>query len=161
MIKPIKLWPDPILLEPTVNWEIGKSQFNLDEIEKDLIDTLIHTRAYGLAANQIGYKLRVMAINTQDDGQIRIMYNPIILSTSSDKQDAAEGCLSFPKIRLKIARSSSVEVKWQDKLNYTHSRIFKDIDARCILHEIDHLDGKVFKDYVSNLKFNYAQKMAK
>lgn len=161
MIKNILLWPHPLLLTTTVEWNHQSPQINYDQLEKDLIETLIYEKALGLAANQIGIPYRVLAINTQDDKSIRIMYNPVILSKSDDTNLSDEGCLSFPKIRLEIPRNNTLEVSWRDKLNYVHSRKFTGVDARCILHEIDHLDGKVFKQYVSNLKFNHALRQAK
>lgn len=161
MIKKILHWPDPFLLKPTIEWNHRSPQIDCDLLEKDLIDTIIQEKALGLAANQIGIPYRVLAINTQDDNSIRIMYNPTLISKSTELEESSEGCLSFPKIILKIPRNTSVEVSWRDKLNYVHSRKFTGIDARCILHEIDHLDGIVFKQYVSNLKFNQAQKQAK
>ena len=161
MIKKILFWPDPLLLTPTSEWDHQKPQIDYNQLEKDLVETLLHENALGLAANQIGVPYRVLAINTQDDKSIRIMYNPVILDKSIDVNLSDEGCLSFPKIRLEIPRNNSVEVRWRDKLNYVHSRKFSGLDARCILHEIDHLDGKVFKQYVSNLKFNHALRQAK
>lgn len=161
MIKPIRIWPDPILLTPTNLWDHQNPQIECEQLEKDLTDTLLAENALGLAANQIGVQYRILAINTQDDNNIRIMYNPVILFESKEDELSYEGCLSFPKIRLEIPRSNYVEVSWRDKLNYVHSRRFTGIDARCILHEIDHLNGIVFKQYVSNLKFNHALKQAK
>lgn len=161
MIKKILLWPDPFLLSPTKEWNNQNPQIDYDQLEKDLIETLLFEKALGLAANQIGIPYRVLVINTQDDNSIRVMYNPTIISKSDDISLSSEGCLSFPKIRLDIPRNNNVEVQWRDKLNYAHSRLFQGIDARCILHEIDHLDGKVFKQYVSNLKFNHALRQIK
>lgn len=158
MIKTVLKWPDPFLLKPTTDWDHQTPQLDTHQLEQDLIDTLIANKALGLAANQIGIPFRVIAINTQDDKSIRVMYNPMIILKSNETSMDFEGCLSFPKIRLEIPRNLLVAVSWRDKLNYVHSREFKNIDARCILHELDHLDGIVFKKYVSNLKFNHAQR---
>ena len=161
MIRPIRFWPDPILLTATTIWDLQDPPLDTKQIEQDLVDTLLHENALGLAANQIGIPYRVLAINTQDDNCIRIMYNPSVISKSQETNLANEGCLSFKRLKLEIIRNNIVEVAWRDKLNYTHSRRFTGIDARCILHEIDHLDGIVFKTYVSNLKFNHAQRQIK
>ncbi len=161
MIRPVLFWPDPILLTATQLWDVQNPVSDPLQLEKDLTDTLINENALGLAANQIGIPYRVLAINTQDDNCIRIMYNPVIITKSQETNLAAEGCLSFGKLRLEIERNNTVEVTWRDKLNYIHSKQFTGIDARCILHEIDHLDGIVFKKYVSNLKFNHAQRQIK
>jgi peptide deformylase len=156
MIKPIVKWPDPVLLSPTKSWDFTNPPIDYLDLEQDLIDTLIDQKGLGLAANQIGLALRVLAIHIQKDNHIRIMYNPEILYHDPDSELNWEGCLSFPKLRLQIERPKSVTVRWQDKHQYIHSIDLSDIDARCILHEIDHLNGKVFKDYVSDLKFRRA-----
>jgi peptide deformylase len=89
------------------------------------------------------------------------MFNPKLLSISQDLFDADEGCLSFPGVMLKISRPKTVEVGWQDMQQNAYTADFTDIDAKCFLHELDHLDGRVFKDYVSELKFQRAVSKAK
>ena len=156
MIKPVLVWPDPILLTATKSWDFYNPPMNYWDLENDLRDTLLGQSALGLAANQIGIQFRVLAINTQKDNTIRIMYNPEILYTDSNLEEGQEGCLSFPKLRLEIERPKTVTVRWLDHFQYVHSMDLTGIDARCILHEIDHLNGKVFKDYVSDLRFRRA-----
>lgn len=156
MIKPIVCWPDPFLLNRTKAWDFGNPPLNYDELEQDLKDTLQHEKGLGLAANQIGIPYRVLAIDIQQNPGVRIMYNPEILYFGQDLVESKEGCLSFPGIRLDIKRRKNVTIRWLDRHNYTHSMDLTGIDARCILHEIDHLNGIVFKNYVSELKFRRA-----
>jgi peptide deformylase len=120
--------------------------------------------ALGLAANQIGISYRVLAMNVQNGiyaGQQLVLVNPDISKLSEDLWEHREGCLSFPRVELAIARPRYVYARWRDLAGAEHSTVFSDLDAKCFLHEIDHLDGKVFKDYVSDLKFQMAVKKAK
>jgi peptide deformylase len=120
--------------------------------------------ALGLAANQIGISYRVIAMNIQNGvfaGQQLVLVNPEIHKLSGDFWEHREGCLSFPRVDLTITRSKYVYARWRDIEGAEHSTVFSEIDAKCFLHEVDHLDGKVFKDYVSDLKFMLAAKKAK
>jgi peptide deformylase len=156
MIKSVVKWPDPVLLTPTKPWNFYNPPFDYLELEQDLKDTLLEQNGLGLAANQIGIPYRVLAINVQKDNNLRIMYNPEILYIGSELATEWEGCLSFPKLRLEISRPKSVTLRWLDHYQFIHSMDLENIDARCILHEIDHLNGKVFKEYVSDLRFRKA-----
>ena len=119
--------------------------------------------ALGLAANQIGISYRVIAMNVQNGvyaGQQLVLVNPDINKLSEEFWEHREGCLSFPKVDLTITRPKYVYARWRDIEGGEHSTVFGEIDAKCFLHEIDHLDGKVFKDYVSDLRFMLAVKKA-
>jgi len=160
MILPIKKWPDPFLLKPCRPWDFENPPSGLRRfIEQDLIDTMMSEGALGLAANQVGIDYRVVAMNVQHGkyaGQQIVMFNPVVPGKSVDLWEHDEGCLSFPGVLLKIARPKMVDVQWYDITGKQYETEFTDIDAKCILHEIDHLDGRVFKDYVSDLKFQTA-----
>jgi peptide deformylase len=160
MILPILKWPDPVLLKTCQSWDFKNPPLGLQRfIEKDLIDTMMSENALGLAANQVGITYRVIAMNVQDGqyaGQQIVMLNPTIDKVSDDLWEATEGCLSFPRVELTIARPRHVYACWYNIAGELHSTVFANIDAKCILHEIDHLDGRVFKDYVSDLKYQTA-----
>ncbi len=120
--------------------------------------------ALGLAANQIGISYRVIAMNVQNGvfaGQQLVLVNPDINKLSEELWEHREGCLSFPRIDLTITRPKYVYARWRDIEGAEHGTVFSELDAKCFLHEVDHLDGKVFKDYVSDLKFMLAAKKAK
>jgi len=128
-------------------------------IERDLVDTMLAENAAGLAANQVGIPYRVMAMNVQAGefaGQQVVMYNPALGSVATDLDEHNEGCLSFPGVWLAIPRPNSVDASWQDQAGMLHSSTFTGIDARCFLHEMEHLAGHVFKEHVSDLKFTRA-----
>ena len=133
---------------------------SITTIEQNLIDTMMGENALGLAANQIGIPYRVFAIHIQQNGQILVMFNPEIVSTSTETWMAPEGCLSFPNIELMISRPKTVVGAWHDAQGDYHEREFREIDAKCFLHELDHLNGRIFKDLVSDLKFQRAKAKA-
>jgi peptide deformylase len=160
MILPIKKWPDPVLIKPCQPWNFNNPPLGLQRaIEQDLIDTMLSENALGLAANQVGVCYRVIAMNVQTGeyaGQQIVMFNPTVDKQADELWEATEGCLSFPRVELTIARPKYVYACWYDITGKLHSTVFNTIDAKCILHEIDHLDGRVFKDYVSDLKYQTA-----
>lgn len=158
MIRPLRFWPEPILLTPTRPWDFGNCDLDHRELETDMFDTLQHHRALGLAANQIGLPLRVFVMHSQTNSEYRVFYNPEILNQDSETVDSGEGCLSFPKTILKISRPKFIQAQWQNSNGEICQGQFVDIDARCFCHELEHLNGQVFKDHVSDLKFRKAYK---
>lgn len=125
---------------------------------------MMSQQALGLAANQVGIPYRVMAMNVQAGeyaGQQIVMYNPVTLVKSMDLWEHDEGCLSFPGVLLKIARHKMVDAQWCDITGNPYQTTFTDMDAKCFLHEIDHLNGRVFKEYVSDLKYQRALKKSR
>lgn len=161
MILQIRTWPDPILLKSCESWNHDSPPMDYRDLEQNLFETLTSNGAIGLAANQVGYSFRVMLIHSQEYNEYITMYNPEVISTSTELWDHEEGCLSFPGIGLKIARSKTINVNWTDAQNNKYSRTFSKLDAKCVLHELDHLNGIVFKSYVSDLKFLLAKKKSK
>jgi peptide deformylase len=156
MILPIKIWPDPVLLTKCQPWDFENPPLVVDFLMADMIETMAKSGGIGLAANQVGILYRVIAMHVQETEEYITLFNPEIVSKSELQHIAMEGCLSFPKVILNISRPKTVTVKFADHLRREYTRTFSDIDATCVLHEIDHLDGKTFKDYVSPLKFSRA-----
>lgn len=153
----IKRWPDPILLTPCQSWNFENPPLEISRtLTLDLLMTMTDENGIGLAANQIGISYRVVAIHIQETQEKIVMFNPEITEVSEELWEHPEGCLSFPKVELTISRPRYVTVRYQDENSVWHTKKLKDIDAKCIQHEIDHLDGKTFKDYVSVLKFGRA-----
>lgn len=162
MILKIKKWPDPVLLASCQSWDFNNPPQELNRfLVNDLLETLNHYEAYGLAANQVGVPYRVMAINISRSLGITVMFNPEIVSISEEQYKNLEGCLSFPNTFLDISRPKTVEARWQDINGIYHTETLEDMDAKCFLHELDHLNGITFKDHVSQLKFDMAKKKAK
>ncbi len=132
-----------------------------DQLEKDLIETMISSNGIGLAANQVGILKRVFAIKLQNHPEIKqplAMFNPSVISQSKEEDLGEEGCLSFPDLYLYVNRPNTIEAEYFDKSGKKCIITLSDIDARCFLHELDHLNGVCFTDKVSKLKLDLALK---
>ena len=161
MMMKIVRWPDPVLMKPCEPWDFENPPAQIDFLMSEMIETMAKSGGIGLAANQVGISTRLMAMHVQETGEYMVLFNPELVSVSELKYIAMEGCLSFPSVLLDICRSREVTVKYQDHREQEHTRVFKDIDAKCFLHELDHLNGKTFKEYVSQLRYDMAAKRAK
>jgi peptide deformylase len=112
-----------------------------------MLSTLKAHKALGLAANQVGKHIRIIALATPEFQGI--MYNPEILEKSEEIFNLKEGCLSMKgKFVDTNARSKTIKVKWQDKSGEYKEQEFTDLTSVVVQHEIDHLDGKLMSDYV-------------
>jgi peptide deformylase len=154
-------WPDPVLLKRCEEWNFDDPPVQADFLMADMIETMAKSGGIGLAANQVGVSYRVITMHIQETDEYIAMFNPEIVSISEHMYVAREGCLSFPRVMLDIERPKTVEATWVDRMGNNHNRTFSDIDAKCFLHEIDHLNGVTFKDHISQLKFDMAVKRAK
>lgn len=154
-------WPDPVLMKPCEPWDFENPPALVDFLMSEMIETMAKSGGIGLAANQVGISTRLMAMHVQETDEYITLFNPEVVSTSELQYVAMEGCLSFPGITLDIGRSREVTVRYQDHLGREYTRVFKDIDAKCFLHELDHLNGKTFREYVSQLRYDMAVKRSK
>jgi peptide deformylase len=116
-----------------------------------MFSVMFDNKGLGLAAPQVGKSLRVIVVDVPPNFS-GVMVNPEICSFSTIEEVGREGCLSFPGIYLDIKRSSSIFVKYQDLRGQLHQLSTDGLLARCIIHEIDHLNGEVFidKEYIRN-----------
>lgn len=113
-----------------------------------MMTTMKSYKAVGLAANQVGYSLCIIAIDTPDFSGI--MFNPEILERSEEKYRYTEGCLSIKNTYLNLEiRSKTIKVKWQNKDGSYNEKEFNDLTSVVIQHEVDHLLGRTMKDYDS------------
>jgi len=128
-------------------------------LEKLLVDNMLANNGIGLAANQMGIETRVFAM-----GHIKLpklaqaFFNPMVVANTEDLVELEEGCLSFPNIYVKINRPRKIRARWQDRTGAWQESEFEDYQCRCFLHELDHLEGIVFQDRVSTLKWALAVK---
>lgn len=132
-----------------------KSNTKINDLICDMIDTLKLTSGVGLAAPQVGVSKRLIIIKDMDNiGAFFEMINPEIVWTSFDKQFELEGCLSIlgednKPIHKRVPRYKRIRVKWEDKEGNLHEELIKNpLKSRIIQHEIDHLNGKLFIDYL-------------
>lgn len=119
-----------------------------------MFETMYESRGVGLAATQVDVHRRLFVADCADDGQPPaplVFINPVILDARG-QIESEEGCLSIPGVNDKVPRAQSVRVRAQNLAGDTFERSADGLLAVCIQHEIDHLDGKLFIDYLSPLK---------
>ncbi len=150
---PILLYPDPALRE--VCQSVEEIDDRIRTLAADMVETVHAAPGVGLAASQVGERVRLIVIDLslgEDSSQLHVLVNPEIVSTEGEEVEASEGCLSFPDIFEIIKRPERVRVR---ALNLEGKEIFlngQDRLGRVLLHEIEHLDGKLFVDRLSRLK---------
>ena len=162
-MKKILFVPHPILRQKALDLKSIEKEDIL--IAEEMKEVMLNASGLGLAANQIGYLKKIITINIEDKKNNfetnYILFNPKILSYSKDKIKMEEGCLSIPQQYADIERSSEIEVEYINYKKKLIKRKVKGIEARVLQHEIDHLSGKLFIDYLSSLKRNFLIKKIK
>ncbi|MGY1671384.1 peptide deformylase [Geodermatophilus sp. SYSU D00710] len=141
-IRPIRELGDPVLRTPAD--EVRAFDKELAALVRDLVETVDHPGRAGLAAPQIGVSARVFSYNV--DGEIGHLVNPRIVELSEETQDGDEGCLSIPGIWAPTVRAMHAVVEGFDVHGEPLRLSGSGLMARCLQHEVDHLDGKVFLD---------------
>ncbi len=170
MILPIVAYGHPVLRK--VCAEITPDFPNLTKLINDMWDTMYGSNGVGLAAPQINKDVRLFVIDSaqmfakdeeeEDEeeeesfpdspGIKQVFINAHIVELNGEEWSYNEGCLSIPKIREDIYRQESVTIEFEDENFELHTKIFNGITARIILHEYDHIEGKLFIDHISLLK---------
>lgn len=146
-VRPIIYDPDPILYKKC--HPVTKFDKKLGNILTDMTQTMLDANGVGLAGPQIGYMRRVcVVLDTLDNDRIIEMVNPEVVETEGE-QTGSEGCLSFPNKFGMVTRPRIVTVRAQDRNGEWFTVKSKDLTARAFLHEIDHLDGHVFTEKVT------------
>ncbi|MEC0229254.1 MULTISPECIES: peptide deformylase [Paenibacillus] len=136
--------PDPVLREKAIT--VTKFNSNLHKLLNDMADTMYEAEGVGLAAPQIGILKRVIVMDCgEEHGGLIEMVNPEVV-TSDGEQIGAEGCLSIPGLRGDVTRPLNVTAKGQDRNGNPIEVTGTELLARCIFHEIDHLNGILFTD---------------
>ena len=147
---PILRFPDERLR--TVAKPVTVFDAALRQLVADMAETMYEAPGIGLAATQVNVHQRVVVIDvSEDQTALQVFINPVIESVSG-MQTYEEGCLSVPGIYDKVDRPSEVRVRYQDLEGKAQALATGDLLAICIQHEIDHLNGKVFVDHLSQLK---------
>ena len=146
----IRLWPDPVLSVPCA--PADPSDPELSALVEDLFDSMYAAKGRGLAAPQIGVSTSVFVVDvTWKEGprDPRVFINPTIADVSEDMNVMDEQCLSIPDLPMPVTRPDRVTLQWQTLEGAARNKQFDGILARCILHENDHLMGRVIFDHQS------------
>ncbi|MEM1160467.1 MAG: peptide deformylase [Pseudomonadota bacterium] len=155
MRRPILIHPDPRLR--TVCDPITEFGEDIRALKDQMLGTMYEAPGLGLAAPQIGLtkRLLVMDCAKSDEGEMpspMCIVNPEIVSRTDETAEREEGCLSIPGTFTQIKRPAAVRVRYQDEDGVEHERDFEGLWATCVQHEMDHLDGKLFIDYLTATK---------
>ncbi|NVB84049.1 MAG: peptide deformylase [Kofleriaceae bacterium] len=154
-VRPTVIWPDPRLREPTV--AITTVDDSVRELYRDLCDSMYAENGLGMAAPQIGDSRKMFIVEpklaglAETDPPVCLM-NPEVIETSDEQQDSEEGCLSFPDIYIKVKRPMRCKVRYMGLDGQAHEIDGEALMSRCLLHENDHLTGKLLVDFVGPLK---------
>ena len=152
-IKTILTEPDKLLRQ--VSKPVEKVGDIERELMKDMLDTMYTAKGIGLAAIQIGVSKRIIVMDiSKEENKKKPMYfvNPIIIKKNDEKVTYEEGCLSVPNQFAEIDRPSKCEVEYLDYNGNKQNLKAEGLLATCIQHEMDHLEGILFIDYLSKLK---------
>lgn len=162
-ILPILTVPDPFLKKKSK--PVKKVDDKLRAFMDDMLESMYNAPGVGLAAVQVGKLLRILVIDTSPDDQDpdpHFYINPEITWTSEDMAIYNEGCLSVPEQYADIERPAECKVTFIDYDGKDHEIHAKGLFATCIQHEMDHLNGVVFIDYLSKIKRSiYVRKVKK
>lgn len=150
---PILEFPDPRLR--TVAEPVTEFNDELRQLVKDMFETMYDAPGIGLAATQINVHQRIITIDTSEDkDEPLVVINPQVEVLVSETETMQEGCLSVPGFYEDVIRPNQVRLSAQNEHGETYTIDAEGLLAVCIQHEIDHLDGKLFVDYLSPLKRN-------
>lgn len=167
MVLPIIAYGDPVLKK--VAQDIDKTYPKLDEIIKNMYETMYHASGVGLAAPQVGLSIRLFVIDgspfaekeedEEEDPRAagmenfkKVFINPKITKEDGEEWGFNEGCLSIPKIREEVFRKEKISITYYDEKWKLHTEKYEGYAARIIQHEYDHIEGVLFTDHLSALK---------
>jgi peptide deformylase len=166
MILPIVAYGHPVLRKKAV--DITADYANLDELLLNMWETMYNSNGVGLAAPQINHSIRLFLVDSiqivedadEEDKEKYAKEKPIkqvfinaqIVELHGDDWKYNEGCLSIPKVREDVMRAEEVTITYLDETFQSHTNTFNGLTARIILHEYDHIEGKLFIDHITPLK---------
>ncbi|MFK7942123.1 MAG: peptide deformylase [Paracoccaceae bacterium] len=155
MRRPILIHPDPRLKKvcdavPDISDEIRA-------LAGEMLDTMYEAPGIGLAAPQVGVNLRMLVMDCAqreetETNRPMCLINPEIIWSADEVSEYEEGCLSIPEIFANVTRPKAVTVRYLDRDGEVQEETFENTWAVCVQHEIDHLDGKLFIDYLSPMR---------
>lgn len=161
MVYPIVMYGDPVLRQRAKDVEPGT---DLSQLIEDMYETMHAAQGIGLAAPQIGKSIRLFVMDgtglEKDDDEAeegmenfkKAFINPVMLEELGTPWDFEEGCLSIPNIREKISRKDTIRIRYYNENWELKEEEYDGMQARIIQHEYDHIEGKLFIDYLTSLK---------
>ena len=154
-VRPVVIWPDERLRQPSV--AITAVDASVRQLYQDLVDSMYAENGLGIAALQLGDPRRMFIVEPKLAGRPETdpplaFINPEVIETSEEQQDSEEGCLSFPEIYIKVKRPMRCKVRAMGLDGAMFEIEGEALFARCMLHENDHLTGKLLVDFVGPLK---------
>lgn len=154
MIRPILLHPDPCLKK--VCAPVGAVTPEVGALAEDMLATMYDAPGVGLAAPQVGVLSRLLVMDCIKDPEVTpkpmVLIDPEVTWASDERNTYEEGCLSIPEHYAEVERPARVRVSWTALDGTRQEEEFSDLWATCVQHEIDHLDGKLFIDYLRPLR---------
>lgn len=130
----------------------------LQQKVRDLTETMYAENGIGLAATQVNAHIQLLVLDVSDTrDQLKVYVNPQVIS-SSGEQNCEEGCLSVPGVYAEVKRAGNIRVRAQDVQGQTFEEDLSGLHSICLQHEMDHLQGKLFVDYLSPLKRQMVRK---
>ena len=152
----ILVYPDPRLRNKALPVEVFDE--TVGKLVEDMAETMYAAPGIGLAATQVNVAKRIVVIDTSEhQDRLQVFINPV-LTGAGELVETEEGCLSVPGVIVPVKRHSEVHISSLDKNGKPFELHASDLLAICIQHEVDHLDGKVFVDYLSQLKRDRVRK---
>jgi len=152
-VKPLIILPDPILRQ--ISEPVAEISRPVETLIADMLETMYEAPGIGLAAIQLGVPLRLTVIDIagkDEPKKPQIFINPQIIWRSGTQSAYEEGCLSIPGYYAEVSRPDKVRVQYRDEHGKEREIQAEGLLATCLQHEIDHLDGILFIDYLSKLK---------
>ncbi|MFZ5749640.1 MAG: peptide deformylase [Pseudomonadota bacterium] len=150
----ILLHPDPRLRKPAET--VTTVTDELRAVAQDMLTTMYEAPGIGLAAPQIGLSIRLIVMDCVKDPEAAprpmVLFNPEVVWSSDERSTYEEGCLSIPEQYAEVERPSEVRVRWMAEDGSVQEEHFSGLWATCVQHEIDHLNGRLFIDYLTPLK---------
>lgn len=154
-VRPVVIWPDERLRQPSV--AVTAVDASVRALYQDLVDSMYAENGLGIAALQLGDPRRMFIVEPKLAGRAETdpplaFINPEVIETSEEQQDSEEGCLSFPQVYIKVKRPMRCKVRAMGLDGALFEIEGEALFARCMLHENDHLTGKLLVDFVGPLK---------
>ncbi|SCZ09401.1 peptide deformylase [Microvirga guangxiensis] len=152
-IRPLVILPDSKLR--LISEPVKEITQEIRQLAEDMLETMYDAPGVGLAAIQIGVPIRMVTMDvskTEDERQPMVLINPEVIWASEEKRVYEEGCLSIPEYYEEVERPDRVRFRYMNLQGETLEQDADGLMATCVQHEIDHLNGVLFIDYLSKLK---------